>query len=307
MDNEENINMEESKNNIGKNVAELRKRKGWTQDDLAEKTLISKRQIQYIESGKKNPSPYNLRMLEECFGVPTGTLTSSSIHEATVFYKEARNDAAVAATEWLLRNLSNDSPNTRALSLAISEYIDKDHSLMRGIMEHLGYTTVYVPTFRYTAEEYSECIKVMKEYDEKADFSSFYTCWDIYVDEDIDFDDFLKKKEESYINEHLNYPLLIHRIEELGDQFIYNPPLVRTFPLDIRISRNDKAIGQTTLQKFIILTYHMKEAVDNVVTSSENLFVKLDETASLIPNLEKDLALNKKLNERKKKLNIEKK
>lgn len=211
----------------------------------------------------------------------------------------------IASKEWLLRNLSNDTPNTRALSLAISEHIDKDHSLIRGIMEHFGYATTYIPTFHYTGEEYTQCIKVMKEYDEKAEFTSFFKNWDIYVDEDIDFDAFLKEKEEEYINENLNYPLLIHRLEELGDQLFCNPPLVRTFPLDVRISKKDKIIGQLTLHKFTMLTNRIKKSLDDTILSAEDLLEHPEETAGLIPNLEKDLALNKKVNEQKKKLNIE--
>lgn len=296
-----------TENNIGKNVAELRRRNGWTQAELAEITQISQRQIQNIEYGKqKKPYPENIRRLEEAFGVPTGTLTSNSIHESMVYYREAKEDARKVSEEWLLRNLSNDTPNTRALSLAISEHIDEHHSLIRGIMEHFGYTTTYIPTFRYSPDQYTQCLKIMKEYDEKAEFTSFFKGWDIYVDEDIDFDAFLKEKEDAYINENLDYPLLIHRLEELEGRFIRNPSLVRTFPLDVRISKNDKIIGQLTLHKFTMLTNRIKKSVDDAILSTEDLHEHPDQTASLIPNLEKDLALNKKINEQKQKLNIEK-
>lgn len=192
-------------NHIGKNLAKLRKRKGWTQEELAEKSNTSRWQIQNLEAGKQKPSPATLARLENCLDVPSGTLTSKSVHEAPVFYTEAKTETVTGSMEWRLKNLSNDSPNTRALSIEISKTICERHSLVRGIMEHFGYTTTYIPTFDYTPETYRECIEVMKEFDAKTHFTGFYRSWDIPTEYGLDFDAIFKEEEEKYINEKLNY------------------------------------------------------------------------------------------------------
>lgn len=286
-------------NTTGKILAELRKRKGFSQDSLANVSGIGKRTIQSIEMGEKKPQPITLSTLEKTLGVPTGTLSSNSFKESTVYFEEAKEDAIT----WFIKNLDNDSPNTRALSLCISEHIDKKHSLIRGILEHFGYTTTYIPLFSYNSEEYNKCINLMEEYDKKAIFPSFFKNWDIMFDKDVDFEKLLKEESETYINENLNYPLLIHRIEELGDTLLGNPSLTRNLPVAVRISKGDKVICQIKLHKFLFLTTRIIEAIDNTILSSTDLVELHPEVGTLIPNLPEDLKRNLAMNKRKDKIN----
>lgn len=58
---------------LGETIKDLRVKKGWTQDDLAEKTGISKRQISNIENGA-NTSVENVRRFAAAFGVQSGAM-----------------------------------------------------------------------------------------------------------------------------------------------------------------------------------------------------------------------------------------
>ena len=60
---------------LGQKIQELRKEKGMTQEDLAEKTGLSVRTIQRIESGDVDPRSYTLNQIAEALGVEIGDLT----------------------------------------------------------------------------------------------------------------------------------------------------------------------------------------------------------------------------------------
>jgi len=61
---------------LGFRIQELRKQKGMTQEDLAEKTGLSVRTIQRIESGEVDPRSYTLNQIAEALGVDITDLTS---------------------------------------------------------------------------------------------------------------------------------------------------------------------------------------------------------------------------------------
>ena len=60
---------------LGIKIQELRKQKGMTQEDLAEKTGLSVRTIQRIESGEVDPRSYTLSQIAEALGVDLAELT----------------------------------------------------------------------------------------------------------------------------------------------------------------------------------------------------------------------------------------
>lgn len=60
---------------LGIKIQELRKQKGMTQEDLAEKTGLSVRTIQRIESGEVDPRSYTLSQIAEALGVDLVDLT----------------------------------------------------------------------------------------------------------------------------------------------------------------------------------------------------------------------------------------
>lgn len=59
---------------LGLKIQELRKQKGMTQEDLAEKTGLSVRTIQRIESGEVDPRSYTLNQIAEALGVDLAEL-----------------------------------------------------------------------------------------------------------------------------------------------------------------------------------------------------------------------------------------
>ncbi|MBN2103657.1 helix-turn-helix transcriptional regulator [bacterium] len=55
---------------LGQTIANARKKKTWTQEELAEKCRISTRTLQRIETGKVNPRQYTLNCLIDILEIP---------------------------------------------------------------------------------------------------------------------------------------------------------------------------------------------------------------------------------------------
>ena len=54
---------------LARNVRQLRKVKGWTQDDLAEKANLEQTAVSLIENGRANPTVETLETIAICLGV----------------------------------------------------------------------------------------------------------------------------------------------------------------------------------------------------------------------------------------------
>ncbi|MDA3904906.1 MAG: helix-turn-helix domain-containing protein [Bacteroidales bacterium] len=77
--------------NIGSKIKELRLLKGLTQEDLADKTGLSVRTIQRIESGEVDPRTYTLNALAEALDVALETFTSQKINTPKTFAQDEYN------------------------------------------------------------------------------------------------------------------------------------------------------------------------------------------------------------------------
>lgn len=66
----------DTKQMIGARIAEIRKKKGMTQDELAEKMEISSKYVSAIERGKGNPALDTLITLAKSLGVDMGVIFS---------------------------------------------------------------------------------------------------------------------------------------------------------------------------------------------------------------------------------------
>src|SRR5947209_6888348 len=62
---------------LGRRVRKLRKQKGLTQKELATKAGLAERTIQWLEAGKTEPQPANLRSLAEALGVEVAELQAA--------------------------------------------------------------------------------------------------------------------------------------------------------------------------------------------------------------------------------------
>ncbi|OGP49768.1 MAG: hypothetical protein A2Y79_04835 [Deltaproteobacteria bacterium RBG_13_43_22] len=61
---------------IGIRISEIRKKKGFTQDQLAEKMEISPKYLSSIERGRENPTLNTLINLAQCLEVDLGVIFS---------------------------------------------------------------------------------------------------------------------------------------------------------------------------------------------------------------------------------------
>ena len=87
---------------VGMNIRRLRKERGMTQGDLADKAGIQRETISKYESNKLTPPSYNLERIEEALKVPAGTLAQKVA-------------IAIPDTSALLRN-------KRLLNLLLEDY-----------------------------------------------------------------------------------------------------------------------------------------------------------------------------------------
>lgn len=80
---------------IGQKIKELRLLKGLTQEELAERTNLSVRTIQRIESGEVDPRSYTLSLLAEALGVELEEFTRETM------LKPEPPKAGINKTQWL--------------------------------------------------------------------------------------------------------------------------------------------------------------------------------------------------------------
>lgn len=73
-------------------IKELRKARGWTQDDLADKLGCSKSHVSEMESGKKNPSTPMMEQMAQAFGVTVVELFTDQAEGAAKLDYIARYD-----------------------------------------------------------------------------------------------------------------------------------------------------------------------------------------------------------------------
>lgn len=64
---------------IGNRITELRKRLGWTQEELAEKADLTPQFVSYAESGKRAMRPENLLKLSKALNVSADYLLTGEI------------------------------------------------------------------------------------------------------------------------------------------------------------------------------------------------------------------------------------
>lgn len=107
-------------NEIGSKIKRLRKERGLTQGDLADRSGVSFRAIQDIELGKRSPRSDTVEMLAQALGVQPGELLSTngpSSHSLSATVIQGPLTASDFAS--VIQRLADVSPDRRALALAI--------------------------------------------------------------------------------------------------------------------------------------------------------------------------------------------
>lgn len=112
-------------NATGRLIAELRKRKGYTQKELAEKLMVTDKAVSRWETGKGFPDTSLLKPLSDALGVSVGELLSGNTIEKTEMKDQ---------TEKII--LESPHPSKRMLS-----------SLVRVILFIIGFTLIISPLF----------------------------------------------------------------------------------------------------------------------------------------------------------------
>lgn len=86
---------------FGRRVRELRKAKGWTQEQLAEKTGISTRSISSIENGVYSITLENINRLAKAFGLSLKDLFNAQRNRTAL---ECQRESRSEFTLWLGRS-----------------------------------------------------------------------------------------------------------------------------------------------------------------------------------------------------------
>ena len=93
---------------LGKTIASLREKKGWTQGDLASRVGITQSNLSRIERGQAQPDAYTFRRLAEAFGMSASKL-SKLVETAYNGTKEAAASASQETSDegpWWKRALA---------------------------------------------------------------------------------------------------------------------------------------------------------------------------------------------------------
>lgn len=85
---------------LGQRILELRKSKGFTQEELVEKCNINVRTIQRIEAGEVSPRNFTIRTILEALGVDTESFFKSELHEEEKI-KFSPNDINALRLSWI--------------------------------------------------------------------------------------------------------------------------------------------------------------------------------------------------------------
>jgi transcriptional regulator with XRE-family HTH domain len=85
---------------LGKRIQELRKSKGFTQEELVEMCNINVRTIQRIEAGEVSPRSFTIKTILEALGVDSSVFFKTSVHEENE-YMFVQDDVKKLSWSWI--------------------------------------------------------------------------------------------------------------------------------------------------------------------------------------------------------------
>lgn len=144
---------------IGRKIRELRIRKGLTQEELADRSELSKGFISQLERDLTSPSIATLIDLLQCLGTTPGEFFQETAEEQLVFggedYFEKQDPELKNTIEWIIPNAQKNmmEPIRLTLEAGGSTYPDNPHE-----GEEFGYVlrgavTIHLGGNRYTAKK----------------------------------------------------------------------------------------------------------------------------------------------------------
>ncbi len=93
---------------VGARIAEARKARGWTQEELAEQTNLTVRTIQRLENQANTPRPHTLRRIAQALAIPFERINAPQVEAVSVSLPVDTVDALAEERHFLqLLNLSS--------------------------------------------------------------------------------------------------------------------------------------------------------------------------------------------------------
>ena len=125
---------------IGRNIRILRRDKGMSQAQLAEKANMSRAGIQKIEQGKAQPRTQTLRLIGEALEVSLFELVAESPQLDQVRFRYSTNDHSSPIVYGCLRDTTNTMTSCQIGKFHRFDHLSFDHWAFQGhlMSEHHG-------------------------------------------------------------------------------------------------------------------------------------------------------------------------
>lgn len=157
------------KHSIGKTIAELRKEKGWTQIELAEKLQVSDKAVSKWEKDNGAPSVEFFPALAELFGVSIDYIMTGKKPEPEIVTMSKIELCAKNDDPKLLENLSFQSAHIKdETGKSLMDYVKqyKSQKVLMALVDACGHQTHYMnlfPQSEFDLPELLELIKIDRE------------------------------------------------------------------------------------------------------------------------------------------------
>ena len=113
--------MSVTRKQIGQKIRDLRKARGWTQENLAEKTGLHPTYIGGIERGDRNPTVDSLYKISESFGISIASLLTLKKHELEEIFNAPADDIMLAILKGFRAQVDVKG---KLAELYLSKYLD---------------------------------------------------------------------------------------------------------------------------------------------------------------------------------------
>jgi transcriptional regulator with XRE-family HTH domain len=168
---------------FGNKLIQARQAKGWTQMDLAEKSNISLRTIQRIESGQVNPRAYTLKQLSEIIGLDFNEMLENSGDSKSKNPHSNFNLSKVIL--WHISDLFNLKTNTMKKVTILSSIMIVAAISLFSIIDDSEAQTTEDSQRKYFVETNSRGIIYLIPHGQKTVISNMKDTADLRVDSDL--------------------------------------------------------------------------------------------------------------------------
>lgn len=155
----------QKKHKIGDTIAKLRKEKGWTQNELADKLQVSDKAISKWESNKGEPSIEFLPALAELFGVTLDYLMTGKEVEEKIITMSKLELCAKKDDPNILKDFSYSSAHTKDEDgNTLLYYVKKYNSLkvLKALVDNCSHQTHYMSLFPKNEFDLPELLLLIK-------------------------------------------------------------------------------------------------------------------------------------------------